>query len=115
MEAKQGCKVQTCDTPNAFMQTKLDDIKERIILTLRGLAAESLCEIASVHKPFSEKEREQSHLHVEFMNVACRALKAALSFFQGFENDMEAISFKINLHVHCKTNEMVNGEQMMGV
>ena len=34
MEAKQGCKVCTSNIPNAFIQTKLDEIKERIVLVL---------------------------------------------------------------------------------
>ena len=34
MEAKQGCKVRTSDTPNAFIQTKLKDLKDKIILAL---------------------------------------------------------------------------------
>ena len=38
MEAKQGCKVQTCDAANAFVQTRLDELKERIILMLREIA-----------------------------------------------------------------------------
>ena len=28
MEAKQGRKIQTCDTPNAFVQTKLECVTE---------------------------------------------------------------------------------------
>ena len=91
MEAKQGCKVHTCDTLNAFTQTKLDDVKERIILIF--LATESLCEIAPVHKPFLEKERGQSVSHLECTNVTHGIL-----FYKLFKNDMEAIDFEINLH-----------------
>ena len=82
MEAKEGCKVCACDAPNAFAPTKLDDATERIILMLHGLAAELLCEMAPVHKPFLEKERGQSVLHLECTNVICGTLKAALLFLQ---------------------------------
>ena len=98
MEAKQGCKVQTCNTPNAFMQTQLDDMKVRIILTSCGLAAELLCEIPPVHKPFLETERGQLVSHLESANVTHGTLKAALSFHKSFENDVRTFGFDINQH-----------------
>ena len=72
MEAKQDEKVHTADAPNAFTETKLDDTKERIILMSHGLASELSCDMAPVCKPFSEKERGQSVLHLECTDIMHR-------------------------------------------
>ena len=46
VEAKEKRKVITLDVPNAFIQTRVDNPDERIILVLRGIAADILVGIA---------------------------------------------------------------------
>ena len=112
MEAKEGHKVQTCNVPNAFIETKLENKDERIILTLSGMAADTSCETAPMHKQCTEKEKGQSVLHSECTNATHGTLKAALSFHTAFENDIEAAGFEMNPCDRCVANKEVKGKQM---
>ena len=107
MEAKPGCKVCTSDILNAFIQTKLKDLKDRIFSVLQGLAAESLCEIAPFHLQHLEKDRAgKSVLILECTNVICRTLKAALLFHKSFKKNIEAVGFVINPCDRCTAKKL---------
>ena len=111
MEAEQGQKVQTCDTPSAFAQTTLDDIEEQTVSVSHGTAAELLCEIATVCEQCLERERGQSVIHVECTNMIHGTPKAAPLFHKAFENDLEVIGFEINPCDCCTANEIIVCEQ----
>ena len=115
MEAEENRKLATCNIPNTFTHTKLDDASDRIILVLGGTAAEILCEMSPIHKEHSMKERNQSVIYLECTNVICGTLKAALLFHKAFKNDMEAVGFKMNPCDRCTSNKIANGKHMTTV
>jgi hypothetical protein len=112
IEAKENRKVVTLDVPNAFIQTYLENKDERIILVLRGLAADLLIDIEPKYKEFVEVEKGQSVLYLECTNVIYGTLKAALLFYQKFRKDIKAKGFTINPYDRCVANKVVNGKQM---
>ena len=86
VEAKEKRNVITLDTPNAFIQTYLENVDERIILILRGIAAEILVGIApEIYEDYIEIENGQKVLYLECTNVMYGTLKAALLFIEIFE------------------------------
>ena len=102
MEAKERRYVITCDIPNAFIQTKVEDKSERVILVLRGLAADLLAEMfPEVYKDYIKVERGQSVLYLECTTAIYGTLKAALLFYKAFKQNMEAKGFEINPYDRC--------------
>ena len=113
MEAKERRQVITLDVPNAFIQTYLEDEDERIILVLRGLAAELLiAEAPDIYKPFIHIERGQTVLYLECTNVIYGTIKAALLFYTDFRKRIEHYGFKVNPYDRCVANKIENGHQM---
>ena len=85
IKAKEKHNVITLDVPNAFIQTYLENIDERIILILRGIAIDILVGIApEVYEEFVEVENSKKVLYLECMNVIYGTIKAALLFYSMF-------------------------------
>jgi len=113
IEAKEQRNVITLDVPNAFIQTYLENEKERIILVLRGQAAEILIDIApTIYKDYAHTEAGKTVLYLECTNVIYGTIKAALLFYQRFRKDIEAKGFIINPYDRCVANKIINGSQM---
>ena len=112
MEAKERRKVITLDVPNAFIQTYLEDVDERIILILRGIAVEMLIDIDSKYEDYVETENGKKVLYLECTNVIYGTIKAALLFYKKFRENIEAKGFVINPYDRCVANKMINGHQM---
>ena len=113
IEAKEQRNVITLDVPNAFIQTYLENEEERIILVLRGKAAEILIGLApEVYKEYAHTEKEKTVLYLECTNVIYGTIKAALLFYQKFRKDIEAQGFIVNPYDRCVANKIINGSQM---
>ena len=113
VEAKERRSVITLDVPNAFIQTYLEDEDERIILVLRGQAADILVSIdPEYYQPYIHIERGETVLYLECTNVIYGTIKAALLFYKDFKKNIEYKGFKINPYDRCVANKIVNGHQM---
>ena len=76
--------------PNTFIQTCVEDESERIILIVRGLAAELLMQIApNVYSQYAETVKGQPVLYLECTNVIYGTLKAALLFYNKLVTDLK--------------------------
>ena len=89
IEAKERRKVITLDVPNTFVQTRVEDKKDRIALTLRGLAVDLLTEIEPKYAEYVETTNGKKVLCLECTNVICGTVKAALLFHNKFRNDIK--------------------------
>src|SRR5210317_1569613 len=113
IEAKEECNVITLDVSNAFIQTYLENKEERIILVLRGKAAEILIDLApTIYKDYAHTEKGQTVLYLECTNMIYGTIKAALLLYQRFRKDIEARGFIVNPYDRCVANKIVNGSQM---
>ena len=89
----------TLDTPNAFVQMKVEDPNKRIILVLRGTAADILIGIApEIHSECTTTENGKSVLCLECANATHGTLMAALSFHKQFFKNLKAQGFEMNPH-----------------
>ena len=100
------------DTPNAFIQTCLEDENERVISVLRGVACQSLLKIAPDYEKCVVHETGKLAICLECTNVTHGTLKAALSFHGAFAKNTEAVGFELNPHDGCTANKIANGKQM---
>ena len=112
IEVKENRKVITFDIPNAFIQTYLENVNERIILTLHGIAVDMMIIIDNNYKKFVENINGKNVLYLECTNVLYGTIKATLLFYEKFRKDIESQGFVVNPYDRCVANKNINGKQM---
>ena len=71
IDAEEGRDVAVIDIPNAFIQTRVEDEKDMVIIRVRGLLADMLVDIApDVYGPYVTKDKKgMSQLLVRCLNA----------------------------------------------
>ena len=67
IDAQEGCDIATCNIPNAFIQTKVeeeDNDGNRLIMVIRGACIDILCEIDPLYRDYMVIERGQPVLYM---------------------------------------------------
>jgi Reverse transcriptase (RNA-dependent DNA polymerase) len=113
LEAKQNRDVMTADTPNAFVQTEVDNKKfgERIIMKIRGPLVDMLVEIApEAYTDYVREDNGKKVVYVKMLKASYGMLQSAIFYYKKFKADIEEIGFKINEYDPCVANRMVNNK-----
>jgi len=88
IDAKEGRDVMTADVPNAFIQTKLPEIKdgeERIVMKITGVLVDLIVEMApDVYGPFVVMEHGKKVLYLHVLMVLYGMLAAALLWYRKY-------------------------------
>lgn len=83
VDARQERDVMTIDIPNAFVQTDIPDGEEKIIMKIRGVPVDILCDIApKVYQDYVEQEGKHRALYVQMLKALYAMLVASLLFPQ---------------------------------
>ena len=72
MEAEEGREGATCDNPNAFIQTQVEERDEdgnQIIIRIQGILDDFLCELDPMYKYYMSYENDQTVLYVHIMTA----------------------------------------------
>jgi len=110
IEADQQRDIMTVDIPNAFVQTEIKDMKERITMKIKGRLAEMLISLDEQrYKDYMVTENGEKVIYVQVIRALYGMLQASLLFYQKLRSDLEEIGFKINPYDPCVANRMVNG------
>ena len=114
IDAAEGRDVATIDIPNAFIQTRLDDDSDKVLMRLRGKLAELMVEVAPeiYSKYVSVDSKGELVLYVHLLNALYGIMKAALLYYEHFVRDITAIGFKLNPYDPCVANKIVRGKQL---
>ena len=114
IDAKEGRDVATVDIPNAFVQTRLEDDKDKAIIRFRGALADYMIAVApDFYGPYAIKDSKgETILYVRILNALYGIMKAALLYYEKFVKDITAKGFVINPYDPCVANKMVNGKQL---
>ena len=92
IDAKEGRDVMTADIPNAFIQTKLPDIKDgedRVILKIIGVLVDLLVQMApKVCGPCMVLENDKWVLYLVLLRGLYGMLIAALLWYHLFISDL---------------------------
>src|SRR5210317_1489638 len=113
IEAHEGRDVTTIDIPNAFIQNKIENEADKVVMRMRGKLAEYLVLIApQIYKPYVVFENGKKVLYCEAQNAIYGTLKAALLFYKKLLKDLIEFGFEINPYDVCVANIMINGKQM---
>jgi hypothetical protein len=112
IEAKQGRDVMTADIPNAFVQTTLEGMKDRIMMKIRGALVDILVEMSpETYKDFVVYEKGQKVLYVRMLRALYGMLISSLLYYKKFLKDIKSIGFKVNPYDPCVANRIINGKQ----
>jgi hypothetical protein len=95
----------TVDIPNAFVQTKLDNNQDKVIMKIRGILVDMLIEInPEMYRSYIVYEGNNRVIYVRMLRVLYGKTQSALLFYKKFRSDIETIGFKINDYDPCVAN-----------
>ena len=114
IDAVEGWDVTTIDILNAFIQTRLDDNSNKVLMRLCGKLAKLMVKVAPeiYSKYVSVDSKGELVLYVHLLNVLYGIMKAALLYYERFVHDIMAIGFKLKLYDPCVANKIVHGKQL---
>ena len=111
IDAEENRDVATCDIPNAFIQTDLDDHTDgtRAIMKIRGELVDILCDI---HSDYVVIEGRNKHrvLYVQVIKAIYGLLISSMLFYKKLRKDLQSIGFKLNPYDICVANRTVDGK-----
>ena len=115
IDAMERRDVATCDIPNAFVQTEVDEVDgqgNRLIMKIRGACVDILCEIDPTYKEYVVEERGQRVLYVHLTKAIYGLLISAMLFYRKLVAALTGYGFELNPYDPCVANKMVNGKQL---
>ena len=106
--------VAVIDIPNAFIQTRIHNDKDKVILRLRGKLADLLIKMAPeiYCKHITINRKGETVLYVRALNAIYSNMKAALLFYKKFVGDLMTIGFELNPYDPCVANKIINRKQL---
>lgn len=113
IDAIEERETAVIDVPNAFIQTKVEDKKKRVIIRIRGMLVDMLTKIApEVYEPYvTTDKRGIKQLLVECLNALYGTMVASLLYYQKFTNSLKENGYKMNPYDPCVWNKTIDGSQ----
>jgi hypothetical protein len=115
IEAEEGRDVATCNIPNAFIQTEVeerDNDGNHTIMKIRGLLVDILCEMDPLYQEYVVQEGNQSILYVHVTKAIYGLLVSAMLFYKKLVADLTKYGFEINPFDLCVANKVLKGHKM---
>ena len=114
IDSEEERDVAVMDTPNAFIQTRVEYEKDMAFIKICGFLVNILVEIApdvyKLHVTTNKKGVKQ--LLVHFQNALYGTMVASLLYYRKFTKSLTDIGFKINPYNPCVSNKIIDGQQM---
>ena len=112
-DAHEVRDVIATDMTNAFVQTRVEDPSNRVMMRFSGRLVDYSCSIApEVHESFVNKDKNNGKVfHCEVMNVIHRTVKAAILFHEKLNKDSNELGFECDPHDPGFVNRNINGVQ----
>ena len=113
INAYEGRRVATYNTPGAFLQVTLSHNKsnERVLLKLTGDFVDIMCEVNPEHKKNIIYEKGKKVLYMEILMTIYGCIESALSWYELYSQTLEKQGFKINPYDKCVTNKIINSKK----
>jgi hypothetical protein len=114
IDADEGRYVAVIDTPNAFIQTKIEDEKDMAIIKIRGILVDMLLDIApNVYTPFVTLDRKGvKQVIVQCLNAIYGTTMASLLYYQKCCTSLLSKGFVFDDYDPCVANKQIGGNQM---
>jgi hypothetical protein len=100
------------DIPNAFIQTRVDNPKDRVIIWMRGVVVDWLVKAApEVYAPFVTTDKKgMKVLLVECWNVIYGTMIAGLLYYRKFSESLTEQGYVANAYNPCVWNKVIEGK-----
>ena len=114
IDAAEERDVAVIDIPNAFIQIRIKNNEDRVVLLFRGNLANLLIKTAPeiYRKHITINKNGETVMYVRALNAIYGIMKAALIFYQKFIGDIMTIRFELNPYDYCVANKTINGKQI---
>jgi hypothetical protein len=113
IDATEKRDVAVVDIPNAFIQTVVEDEKDRAFIRIRGPLVEILGSIApDVYGPYvTVGKKGDKQLLVQCLTALYGNMVALLLCYKKFVKSLKLNGFRLNPYVPCMANKQVKVEQ----
>ena len=113
IEAEEDRDVATIDIPNAFIQTRVHNPKDRVFIRIKGILVDMLLKIApEVYQEYvTLDKRGNKQLICECMNAIYGTMVASLLYYGKFCKTLEREGFTPNPYDPCVHNRVIKGNQ----
>ena len=115
IEAQEGQDITTCDIPNAFVQTHVEEKDKdgnQTIMKMRGVCVDILCEIDLIYQDYMATKGNQRELYVHITRAIYGMLVSGMLFYHKLTKALLSYSFDLNPYDLCVVNKMVNSKQL---
>lgn len=112
IEAKENRDIRTLDIPNTFVQTKIKNEEDKVIMRMKRKLEEYMERIApEIYSPYIMMEKGKKVLYCESQNAIYGTLKVAILFYKKLRKDLENMCFKFNRYDACVVNRYIEQKQ----
>jgi hypothetical protein len=114
-EAGERRDVATCNIPNAFIQTEIEEKDHEgnhTIMKIKRVMGDMLCKLDNSYEPYVTMEKDMKVLYVHVLKAIYGMLVSALVFYKKFASDLIKYGFNLNPYDPCIANKMVNDAQI---
>jgi hypothetical protein len=115
IEAVEGRDVATCDIPNAFIQTEVEETDKsgnRIILKIWGVLVDLLSRVVPEYQEYVIEEGKGQVLYLRVKKAIYGMLELAMLFFKKLSRDLIKYGFEVNPYDPCVANKEINQAQL---
>ena len=114
IDAKEHRDVAIIDIPNAFIQTVIEDNKDRGIMRIRGHMVDVLVKVApTVYGPYVSTDKlGRKQLLVECLNAIYGTIVASLLYYRKFTRSLKNQGYIMNPYDPCVWNKVIRGSQI---
>jgi hypothetical protein len=114
IDAKEGREAITIDSPNAFIQTRIENTKDMAIITIRGFLVDILVEIAPdiYGRYLTTDQKGVKQLIVQCQNAIYGTMMAGLMHYRKFCKSFLSVGFIFNPYDPCVASKQIGGKQM---
>jgi hypothetical protein len=114
VDTQENRDVAIVDIPNAFIQTVVEDDKDKVIMRIRGHMADILVKVApKVYGPYlSTGKQGRKQLLVECLNAIYGMMVASLLYYRKFTRSLKNQEYTMNPYDPCVWNKIVEKKQI---
>ena len=113
IDAQEGRDVAVIDIPNAFIQTRVTNEKDMVIIKVRGVLVDMLVKLApDIYGPYVRKDKKgERTILLQCLNAIYGTMVASLLYYNKFCDTLHRNGFKLNPYDSCVANRTINGRQ----
>jgi len=99
---------------HAIYQTHTDKHGDCIIMKIRGVLVDILCELDNIYNEYIvwENKGQDKVLYTHVTKALYGLLESAMLFYKKLVKDLQHNGFELNLYDPCVANKIVKGKQM---